>query len=277
MCPHAEGDHLSIAVFLPPQLLTHVRHVFVDEPDFHIAGSWKELEDIIRREPVSVAIVDPAADGVVDVDAVASIIQKFPSLPLVGYVMLSPTAFGAIAQLSRRGLTHVVLHRFGDSRERLQQTIARVRTNPPSQKIMALLAPVLRHVPLSLARAIGDMFERPHRYTSVLELATTAGLPPVSVYRHLDSVELGSAKKLLVAARLSRGLTYLKDPGYSVREVAAKLGYRHGRIYTAHVIEVFDMTPSRLRSRVTEEDALAQLIRWLDIPDSRPRSQQRIR
>ena len=268
---------MSIAVFLPPQLLAHVRHVFVKEKDFFIASSWKELEAIVRREPVSVVIADPAADGVVDIDAVSGILQRYPSLPFVGYVMLTPIAFGAIAQLSKRGLDHVVLHRFGDSRERLQQTISRVRANPPSQKVMSILAPVLKEVPLSLSRAIDDLFERPHSYTSVLELATTAGLPPVSIYRYLDAVKLGSPKKLLIAARLSRGLTYLRDPGYSVREVATKLGYRHARIFTAHVLEVFEMTPSRLRSRLSEDDALAQLIRWMDIPDANPRLQQRIR
>ena len=135
---------------------------------------------------------------------------------------------------------------------------------------MNRLTPILRHVPLSLSRAVADMFERPHRYTSVLELATKAGMPPVSVYRYLDTVRLGSAKKLLIAARLSRGLTYLKDPGYSVREISIKLGYRHARIFTAHVLEVFEMPPSRLRSRMTEEDALAHLIRWLDLPETRP-------
>jgi len=268
---------LSIAVFLPPQLLTHVRHVFAKEQEFFIATSWKELEEIVRREPVSVVIADPAADGVVDIDAVSGILQRYPSLPFVGYVMLTPTAFGAIAQLARRGLDHVVLHRFGDSRERLQQTISRVRANPPSQKLMTLLEPVLREVPVSLARAVTDLFERPHRYGSVLELATVAGLPPVSVYRYIDAVKLGSPKKLLIAARLSRGLTYLRDPGYSVREVATKLGYRHAKIFTAHVLDVFEMTPSRLRSRLSEDDALAQLIRWMDIPEANPRLQQRIR
>ena len=267
---------MSIAVFLPPQLLMHVRHVFAKEEEFFIATSWKELEEIVRREAVSVVIADPAADGVVDIDAVSGILQRYPSLPFVGYVMLTPSAFGAIAQLARRGLDHVVLHRFGDSRERLQQTISRVRANPPSQKVMTLLAPVLRDVPVSLARAVKDLFERPHRYGSVLELAIVAGLPPVSVYRYIDAVKLGSPKKLLVAARLSRGLTYLRDPGYSVREVATKLGYRHAKIFTAHVVSVFDMTPSRLRSRLTEDDALAHLIRWMDIPEVNPRVQQRI-
>lgn len=254
-----------------------MRHVFAQEEDFFVANTWQELEEIVRGKPISVVIADPAADGVMDVDAFAGILQRFPSLPLVAYVMLNPTAFAAIAELARRGLNHVVLHRFGDSRERLQQTISRVQTNPSSQKVMTMMEPVLRHVPLALARAVGDMFERPHRYTSVLELAATAGMPPVSVYRYLDTAELGSAKKLLVAARLSRGLTYLKDSGYSVREVATKLGYRHSRIFTAHVQQVFDMTPSRLRSRMTEEDALAHLIRWLDLPEIRSRQPQKIR
>lgn len=260
---------MSIAVFLPTPLLAHVRHVFIAEQDFFAARSWPDLEVIIRREPVDVVIVDPSADGVVNVDAVALLLTSFPSLPLVGYVSLNPVSFGAIAQLARRGLNHVVLHRFGDSRERLQQTIGRVRANPPAQTLISLLAPILAQVPLTLARAITEMFDKPHRYTSVLDLALTAGLPPVSVYRYLDSVSLSSPKKLLIAAKLSRGLTYLKDPGYSVTEIAMKLGYRHPRIFTSHALEVFNLTPSRLRARVTEEDAIAMLVRWVNLPDPR--------
>jgi AraC-like DNA-binding protein len=262
---------LSIAVFLPPQLLTHVRHVFAKEPDFFAAATWKELEEIIRREPVSVVILDPAADGVLDVDAVSGLLSRFPSLPLVGYVMLNPSSFGAIAELSRRGLNHVILHRFGDSRERLIQTIGRVQSTPASRRLLSLLNPVLQTIPLRLARAIGDMFERPHRYGSVLDLATMASLQPVSVYRYLDAARLASPKKLLVAAKLGRGLTYLSDPGYSVREIATKLGYRQPRIFTSHVIEVFDLTPTRLRTRVSDDHAIATLVRWIDLPEQSSR------
>ena len=259
---------MSIAVFLQAQQHAHVRHVFTAEEEFFSASSWMELEEIIRREPVTVAIVDPAASGTMNVDAVATLLNHFPSLPIVGYVALNATAFGAIAQLSRRGLQHVVLHRFDDSRERLQQTIAKVRANPTSHRVLSVLIPALRLVPLSLTRAIRDMFERPHRYASVLDLAAVAGLPPVSVYRYLDGANLGSPKKLLMAAKLTRGLTYLRDPGYSVREVALKLGYRHPRILTAHALEVFQITPSRLRTRLTEDEAIAMLIHWINLPES---------
>lgn len=266
---------MSIAVYLPPHQLAHVRHVFVAEDEFFVADSWKRLEELIRVEPVTVVILDPAADGTMRVDAAAALLSRFPSLPIVGYVQLNAAAFGAIAQLSRRGLQHVVLHRFDDSRERLQQTISRVRANPPSQRMLALLAPSLQNLPLAIARAIRDMFERPHRYGSVLDLATATDLPPVSVYRYLDAAGISSPKKLLMVAKLTRGLTYMRDPGYTLREVALKLGYRHPRILTAHALEVFNVTPSRIRSRLTDDDAIAMLVRWLDLPDSSVKPRQR--
>ena len=268
---------MSLAVFLPSQPLSHVRNVFANERDFFSASSWKDLEQIIRREPVTAVIVDPAADGVVDVDAVASLLHKFPSLPLIVYVPLSATAFGAIVQLSRRGLDHVVLHRVGDSKERLQHTVARVRMTPASQMMTKLLAPALKLVPLRLARAVSDMFDRPHSYASVLDLAMSAGMPSVSLYRYFDAAKLNSPKKLLIAAKLCRGLTYLRDPGYSVREVATKLGYRQPRIFAAHVMTVFDLTPTQLRARLSEDEATSLLVRWIDIPKELPTSERWVR
>lgn len=266
---------MSIAVFLPPHQLAHIKHVFVAEDEFFVADSWKALEKMIRVEPITVVILDPAADGVMRVDAVAALLNRFPSLPVVGYVQLNAAAFAAIAQLSRRGLQHVVLHRFDDSKERLQQTISRVNANPPSQRMLALLAPYLEKVPLAVARAVRDMFERPHRFANVYDIAEAADLPPVSVYRSLENAGIATPKKLLMVAKLTRGLTYLRDPGYTVREVALKLGYRHARILTSHALEVFNVTPSRVRSRLTDDDAIAMLIRWIDLPDSSIKPRQR--
>lgn len=261
---------MSIAVFLPPQQLAQVRHVFANEPDFIVAGSWENLDQIIRRDPVSVVILDPSADGVVNTDVVAGFLNRFPSLPIVGYVMLNARSFGAIAQLSRRGLEHVVLHRFDDSRERLIQTISRVRTNPPTRRLLAALENSLRLLPLPVARAVRDMFERPHRFTSVLDIATAADVSAIGVYRYFEIAHLASPKRMLVAAKLLRGITYLRDPGYSVREVALKLGYRHPRIFTAHALDVFEITPSRLRTRLTEDDGIAVLAQWVGLPGAMP-------
>ncbi|HEV2038036.1 MAG TPA: hypothetical protein VGQ96_05450, partial [Candidatus Eremiobacteraceae bacterium] len=65
---------MSVAAFLPPRLLTHVKHVFADEPELFVASSWQELESLIRRKPISVVILDPTADGIMNVSAVAGLL-----------------------------------------------------------------------------------------------------------------------------------------------------------------------------------------------------------
>ena len=83
-----------------------------------VASSWEELESLIRRKPVSVVVLDPSADGSLNVGAVAGLLKRYPSLPLIAYVTLNAPAFKAIAQLGKLGLEDVVLHRFDDAPER---------------------------------------------------------------------------------------------------------------------------------------------------------------
>jgi AraC-like DNA-binding protein len=256
---------LSIAAFLPHNLLTHVQYVFDEDERVRAADSWDSLESLIRENAISVAIVDPAASGAMNVDAVARILARYPSLPIVAYVALSPASFGAIAQLSRRGLDHVVLHQFDDSKVRFQQRIRRVQSSPLTNQLLTALSPKMRQMPLPLARAVRDMLERPHRFGSALDVAMSAGVPATSLYRSFEGAGLGSPKKLLIAAKILRGLSYLRDPGYSIRDVAKKLGYRQSRIFTAHMLEIFGATPSRLRPRITEEDALEIILKWADL------------
>lgn len=254
---------MSVAAFLPPRLLTHVRHVFADEPELLTAGSWEELDEFVRRKPVSVVIVDPSADGIMNVAAVAGFLTRYPSLPLIAYVSLGATAFNAVAQLSRIGLEDVVLHRFDDAPEKFRERVERVRGNPLSRHIIEALGASFGQLPMQLASAVEHMFEHPHRYSSALDLAMGAGIPIVRLYRNLHVANLGSPKRLLIAAKLLRGYAYLRDPGYSVIDVSVKLGYRSTRIFSEHSEIVFGLTPSRVRSRLAEPDAVRKILDWL--------------
>jgi AraC-like DNA-binding protein len=253
---------LSVAAFLPPRLLTHVKHVFADEPDLLVASSWEELESFIRRKPVSVVILDPSASGNLDVDAVAGLLKRYPSLPLVAYVTLHAPTFKAIAQLGKLGLEDVVLHRFDDAPERFRERVAQVQGNSLTHRAVEELRGSLRQLPRPLLVAIENLFEQPHRYTSALDLAT-AGMAIVNVYRNLDAAGLGSPKRLLVAAKVLRGFAYLSDPGYSVLDVSVKLGYKSTRIFSRHWVAVFGNTPHRVRTRLSPDEAVARVIEWI--------------
>lgn len=253
---------LSVAAFLPSRLLTHLRHVFADEPELLVASSWEELESFIRRKPVSVVILDPSADGILNVGAVAGLLKRYPSLPLIGYVTLHAPAFKAIAQLGRLGLEDVVLHRFDDAPDRFLERIEQVQGNALTHRVIEELHDSLRQLPRRLNATIENMFDQPHRYTSALDLAID-GVPIVAIYRNLDAAGLGSPKRLLIAAKVLRGFGYLRDPGYSVLDVSFKLGYKTPRIFSHHWVSVFGVTPARVRRRLTDEAAVEHVLRWI--------------
>ena len=258
---------MSVAVFLAPRLLTHVRHVFADEPELFVAESWEELDTFIRRKPVTAVILDPMADGIMNVGAVAGFLTRYPSLPLIAYVTLGAPAFNAVAQLARLGLEDVLLHRFDDAPERFRERVEQVQGNPLTHRVVGAIAESLGQLPRQLAVTIENMFDQPHRYLSALDLAMEAKIPIVRLYRNLDVAHLGSPKRLLIAAKVLRGFGYLRDPGYSVLDVSIKLGYRSTRIFSQHSLGVFGLTPARVRTRLSDEDAIESVLQWLNAVD----------
>lgn len=257
---------MSVAAFLPARLLAHVRHVFADEPELLVASSWEELESFIRRKPVSVVILDPSADGIMNVSAVAGLLKRYPSLPLIAYVTLNAPAFNAVAQLGRMGLEDVVLHHFDDAPERFRERVEQVEGNALTHSVIEAIADRLKQLPRQLSVTVENLFDQPHRYTSALDLGMEAGTAIVSVYRNLDTAQLGSPKRLVIAAKVLRGFGYLRDPGYSVLDVSIKLGYKSARIFSQHWVSVFGVTPARVRTRLTDDAAIESVLRWLRSP-----------
>ncbi len=146
-------------------------------------------------------------------------------------------------------------------RERVEQ----VEGNSLSRCVIEELHDSLRQLPRQLFVTIENLFEQPHRYSSALDLAME-GTAIVSVYRNLDAAELGSPKRLLVAAKVLRGFGYLRDPGYSVLDVSIKLGYKTARIFSHHWVSVFGLTPARVRKRLTDDAAIESVLRWIRTP-----------
>ena len=260
---------MTVVAFLPERLLAHVRHVFIKEQDFVIAKSWDEVDALVREKPVTALILDPAADGVMNVEAVMSLLKNYPSLPVVAYAVLSPGSFGAMLQLTRAGLQNVVLQRYEDSPQRFRETVERARGNPLKRKMLDALHPHLTRLPRKLVSTVDEMFEWPHRYASAQDVALKAEMSSVRVYRNFSIAGLGSPKRMLRAAKLLKAVGYLQDRGYSVRDVAKKVGYRNARIFAEHTLDVFELTPSRVRSHLAPEDAVDKLFTWLTVdPDT---------
>ena len=80
---------MDVVAHLPPPLLAHLRTVLGADHTLTPAIGWKSLEDVVRRRPSDVAVVDPGADGTVRTAEIVSLVRRYPSLPVLIYTVLS--------------------------------------------------------------------------------------------------------------------------------------------------------------------------------------------
>ena len=228
-----------------------------------VAKTWADLEELLHVHPVTVALIDPSADGASRTVEFERIRADFPSLPIVAYVPLTPSAFRAVARLSKVGLDQVILYSHDDSAERMITTIDKVRASPLTARFIESLQPKLDRLPLAISRVVVEVFEEPHRYPNAQDIATSANVSIVRLYRAFQSADLAAPKKMVVAAKLLRAYAHLSDPGQSVAGASKKLAYRNPRIFAEHTYEVFGVNPSKLRSTLSEDSVIDRLLRWV--------------
>ena len=228
-----------------------------------VANTWAELEKMLQIHPVTVALIDPSADGASRTMEFERVKSAYPSLPIIAYVPLTPSAFRAVAQLSKLGLDQVILYSHDDSAERMVATIDKVRSSPLTERFVGELRPNLDKLPLPISKIVEEMFAEPHRYPNAQDLATGAHVSIVRLYRAFQSADLAAPKKMVVAAKLLRAYSHLLDPGQSVGGVSTKLAYRNPRIFAEHTNEVFGLNPSKVRSGMTEDQVVNRLLIWV--------------
>ena len=241
---------MDVAAFLNAQLLTHLRVVLGREHSLMEATGWNELHVLVRQRHLDLVVADPAADGQVQVDELAYVVRYFPSVPVVVYTVLSPFTVRALVPLARNGVEHVVLNRFDDEPRRFLDLLERVPAHALSDQLLQALAAPIALLPVMVARAIEQTFRTPSRFHSAQDLASAAGMNVRTLYRHLDAAGLGSARMLVVGARLLRAYSLLRDPGRAIKEVSARLGYHSPWQLTQQMREVTGMTPKIVRRDV---------------------------
>jgi AraC-like DNA-binding protein len=230
--------------------------------DFCVADSWDRLEALIRLEPLSVVVFNPAADGTMDIIRACKLIRRFSSIPFVAYVPLDAPFARGIAHMSNDGLQDLVVVRADDSPARFRETLMRVSCIKELSAMVDALQPWFEVLPTTLTHILTDALRQPHKYFSAEAIGVAAGMTVSGLYRNFRHAGLNSPKSFVVGAHVFRGYLYLTDIGFSIRDVAAKLGYTQPRIF-AHQIEcVLGERPSRIRHSLAIEEAVRRLVSW---------------
>lgn len=243
---------MHVVALLPRNLLAHLRIVLGDAHSLDTAIEPAELHLLMQSGVADLLIVDPAIRDGQHGDALVEIVAQHPTVPVVIYTVLAPTAMRMVIRLARLNVQHVVLNRFDDEPRRFLDLIERVPAHPMAELMLQELAGSLRTLPVVVARVVEHLFRSPTRVKNSQELAKLAGMASRSLYRHMMPVGL-QPRHLIVCARLLRAYTLLRSPGSRLKEITIKVGYADPDTLTKLLHEWTGQSPKEIRRDVSPE------------------------
>ena len=260
---------MHVVALLPRNLLAHLRIVLGDAHSLDAAVDAAELHLLLQAEAADLLIVDPAIRDGIYGDALEGIIASHPSLPVIVYTVLAPTAMRMVVRLARLNVQHVVLNRFDDEPRRFLDLIERVPAHPMAELMLQELASSLRTLPVAVSRSVEYLFRSPTRVKNSQELAKLAGMAPRSLYRHMTPAGL-QPRHLIVCARLLRAYMLLRAPGSRLKDVTTKVGYSDPDTLTKLLQEWTGQSPKDIRRDIEPETFVRLLAEHLRHADPEP-------
>jgi AraC-like DNA-binding protein len=161
-----------------------------------------------------------------------------------------------LLELGSRGVREVVVADHDDHPNRLSDLLVHEAANALSRRLVEQIEDLLADCPGQLRWAFETIVREPAAFHTVGDLAERARMDRRTCARWFARAGLPSPSVVLMVFRTVYAHRLLQDPGYTVEDVAAKLGYAKTRSFAAHVKEVFGMTAGELRVSLSPEDAL---------------------
>ena len=223
------------------------------------ARTWEEALSAILSKPLEMWVIYPALDGTARSQEIERLKVLFPSFPLILYTQLSPAVAPVLLRLGQVGIRQIVIARHDDHPARLTELLAGEASHAVSGQIMSALSDLLGGCPGELRWAIETAIREPATVQSVQELATRARMDRRTCLRWFAKANLPPPSVTLMVLRVIYAHRLLQDPGYTVEDVATKLGYAQTRSLAQNVKEVLGMTPGELRVSLAPEQALAMV------------------
>lgn len=207
------------------------------------ARSWKDLVQVVKREPAAAVVADlhaePGKDGVLRVYRLS---QRYPLTPILAWGELDGRD---LFRLAKAGAADVV-----PTPDALNATfVAEILGDAMADRIAVRLDDRLRGrvggegraLVQSAARLIPDGIQVP-------DLAAAHDISVSTLERRCEQWGLTTPGRLLLWLRILYGLNWLLEPGRSVESVAGQLGYSSGAAFRRAIKVTVGGRPTPLRN-----------------------------
>jgi len=223
------------------------------------ARCWDDALATIRTRPVELAVVDPLLAGTASATEISRLRRLFPSLPLALYTTLSPAVAAVLLGLGQSGIDRVVFARYDDHPARLREVLVAEEARSTSHRLREQLAWMLAPLPSELRWVLEDVLRSPAELQTVQDVAARARVDRRTFERWFLRLGLRSPRHFLAAARVLHAHRLLQDPGFTVDDVAQRLGYAQTKTLQLHARAYLGLTLGEMRDALGAAEALQRV------------------
>jgi AraC-like DNA-binding protein len=233
------------------------------------AGAWDSVLTTIRTRPVEIAVVDPLLSGEARSQEIERLRVLFPSLPLVLYTSFTPQVATVLLSLGKRSIRHVVISRFDDHPEGLRKVIEDEEMHATSHCLLKQIADRLAPLPQELRWVLEEALRTPGEVQTIQQVAARARVDRGTCARWFARAGLPSPRHFLAAARVLYAHRLLQDPGFTVEDVAERLGYAQVKTLQQHARTYLGLTAGEMRLSLSPDEATRHIIEGFLTPAGR--------
>ncbi len=227
-------------------------------PSVH-APTWDDALAAIRARPVELAVVDPLLTGTASAREIERLRLLFPSLPLLLYTSLSPATATVLLTLGQAGIRDVVIFRYDDHPSRLCELLAQEEGRSASRQLLDQVAEVLAPLPSELRWVLEEVLRSPAELQTVQQVAARARVDRRTFERWFARLGLPSPRHFLAVARVLYAHRLLQDPGFTIEDVAQRLGYAQTKTLQLHARSYLGLTAGEMRLTLEPAEALERV------------------
>ena len=257
---------MDVVAYLPAPLLSHLKIVLGDRHQLTPVDGLEALDTTVRRAHVDIVVLDPTTPGTVRLDETVLLQERYPSLRVVVYTSLTPSAMRMVVELAKHGLQHVVLHRFDDDPRRFSDMLTQLPGYALGELLLEKVQDAVAKLPPRVGTAVTRMMRAPRHYSTVDDLASGAGMTRRQLYRVLEAVGFTSPRLLVQSARAVRAFALLRDPGRLLEDVSEKLGYSEPRVLNRVMLELVGTRPLEARGTMSSQEFVERIAARLFAP-----------
>src|SRR5881394_3745743 len=224
------------------------------------AATWDEALETIRGRLVEIAVVDPTLGGAASGQEIERLHVLFPSLRLILYTAMTPQLAPILLALGQCGIRQVVLRGVDDHPERLGDLVAAEAMHAASHRLLDQLTAALAPLPRELRWVLEDALRSSGAVQTIQQVAARARVDRGTCARWFTRAGLPSPRHILAAARVLYAHRLLQDPGFTIEDVAKRLGYAQVKTLQQHARTYLGLTAGEMRLSLSTEQATARII-----------------